>query len=64
MPSGALTTVFDAIAESVADAVTALHDRTIATFQFVGRQGLSSVELLREAVGDIIEVIKWIMDNG
>ena len=64
MPSWALTSVFDAIAKGIADAVTTLHDRTVATFQLVGRQSLGTVELLGEVVGDIIEVIKWIMDNG
>ena len=64
MPSGALATVFDAIAEGISDTMTALHDRTIATFQLVGRQSLGAVELLGETVGDIVEVIKWIMDNG
>jgi hypothetical protein len=58
VPSGALTTVFDAIAEGIADAVATLHDRAITTFQFVGREVLGTIELLGEAIGYIIEVIK------
>ena len=54
MPSGTLTTVFDAIAKGIADAVTTLHDRAITTFQFIGREVFGTIELLGEAVGYII----------
>jgi hypothetical protein len=68
VPSGTLTTVLDAIAKGIADAVATLHDRTITTFQFVGRDTLGAIELLGEAVGNIIQigvgVVSWMVEGG
>ena len=46
--------MLDTIAQGVADTVAALHDGTIATLQFIGRQVFGTIELLGEAVRYII----------
>ena len=55
-PGRTLSTVFDAVPQTVTDTMTALHDRTIATLQLIGRQRISAIEGCRLVVGDIIEV--------
>ena len=49
-----LSTMFDAITQRVADTMAALHDGTFATLQLVGRLFSRAVELLGEAVGDVV----------
>ena len=46
--------MLDTITQGVADTVAALHDGTIATLQFIGRQVLGTIELLGEVVANII----------
>ena len=53
-PCRMLTTMLDTIAQGVADTMAALHDGTIATFQFIGRQVLGTIELLGKVVAYII----------
>ena len=49
-----LTTMLDTIAQGVADTVAALHDGTVTTFEFIGRQVLGTIELLGKVVANII----------
>ena len=48
--------MLDTIAQGVADTVAALHDGTVTTFEFIGRQVLGTIELLGESVGYIIQI--------
>ena len=54
MPRGMLSPMFDAITQRVADTMAALHDGAFAALQLVGRLFSRAVELLGEAVGDVV----------
>ena len=56
MPRGMLSTMFDAITQRVADTMAALHDGAFAALQLVGRLFSRAVELLGEAVGDVVYI--------
>ena len=46
--------MLDTITQGVTDTVAALHDGTVTTFQFIGRQVLGTIELLGKMVANII----------
>jgi hypothetical protein len=60
--------MFDAITQRVADTMAALHDGAFAALQLVGRLFSRAVELLGEAVGNIIQigvgVVSWMVEGG
>jgi hypothetical protein len=46
--------MLDTITQGVTDTVAALHDGTVTTSEFIGRQVLGTIELLGKTVAYII----------
>ena len=55
-PTGRLTTMLYAIAKGVAKTMAALHERTVATLELVGRNRRYAIELTGLTIGNIVQL--------